>query len=243
MRALSKLMAVLLLASLLVGCGRVGSGDGGRRPGQEEGGQGTVGPVRSGSTPAGGAAATPSQDRASAGSARGRTAQSLPADPPGNAVARGLTPAQRTVDHDDAGQVASAFVVRLQAWDTRLDRRPNDAARRAVGFADPALRARLLATEPRAAPGRRWNDLVEHNGWTSVRTRLGGLGPEPTTDNTAARAVTAIPVDHGADGWTAFPDTDWTYIVTLRRQREHRGRNGPPSAKMAEWTVVGYTIQ
>lgn len=146
--------------------------------------------------------------------------------------ARGLTPAQRRVDRHDPDQVATAFVVRLEAWDTALDRRPNDAVRRAVDYADRSLRSRLLAAEPRAAPGQRWNVLADHRGWTSVRTRLGGLGPEPTAEHSAVRAVTATPTDHGADGWTAFPGTGWTYIVTLGRGRQDAG-----------WTVVGYTIQ
>ena len=147
-------------------------------------------------------------------------------------IPRGLTQEQRTVDRRDPDQVATAFVVRLEAWDTALDDRPNDAVRRAVAFAGAQLRARLLAGEPAAAPGQRWNQLRRHHGWTSVRTRLGGLGPPPTTSRTAVRAVSYTVVDHGDTGWVAFPGDDGTYIVRLRR-----------SSVRAGWTVVGYTIQ
>lgn len=152
--------------------------------------------------------------------------------PGGGDEPRGLTAAQRRVDRDDPDQVATAFVVRLEAWDTALDRRPNDAVRRAVAYAGPQLRSRLLAAEPGRHRGHRWNDLLDHHGWTSVTTRLGGLGPAPTGERSAVRAVTCRPVDHGVDGWTAFPGDSGTYIVTLTRAPKRRG-----------WTVVGYTIQ
>ncbi|SDS71545.1 hypothetical protein [Microlunatus soli] len=227
MMTASRLLVILVLLTLAAGCARGQSAD-----------------DRSGERPSPIAAPSPAASAASAEGARpfpgGHPSRGSSGSGPAVAdprstepdAARGLTASQRRVDRRDADQVATAFVVRLEAWDTALDRRPNDAVRRAVAFADPVLRSRLLAAEPRSGPGARWNQLAEHRGWTSVRTRLGGLGPPPTTDRSAVRAVSVTPVDHGAGDWIAFPDTGSTYIVTLRRQSQDAG-----------WTVVGYTIQ
>ncbi|QGN34290.1 hypothetical protein [Microlunatus sp. Gsoil 973] len=144
-----------------------------------------------------------------------------------------MTPALRTVDRHRVDAVAAAFVVRLQLWDTRLDRRPNDAVRRAAAFATPALRSRLLAGQPLSAPGERWTRLVEHHGWTTVRAEIGGIGESPpTVDHRAVRAVTPVCMDHGSDGWTSFPEPLGTYIVVLER-----------AGTGQVWAVSGYTIQ
>lgn len=158
--------------------------------------------------------------------------QPFPSDLPAG-VPRGLTPAEQRVDRRSADAVAAAFVVRLELWDSALDRRPNDAARRAVAYATRKLRSRMLAGEPLGPPGERWAALVDHHGWTTVTTRLGGLGEDPpTTATTAMRAVTPVPVDHGTDGWTSYPEPPGTYIVVLVRA----GKGRP-------WAVNSYTIQ
>lgn len=146
---------------------------------------------------------------------------------------RGLTAAQQKVDRRSADAVAAAFVVRLELWDTELDRRPNDAARRAAAYATTPFRNRLLFGEPSGSPGARWTELVSHRGWTTATTRLGGLGESQATTNTAAvRAVTPAPVDHGTDGWTSYPDAPGTYVVVLKRAEKDRS-----------WAVGSYTIQ
>lgn len=156
----------------------------------------------------------------------------FPSDLP-SGVPRGLTAAQRQVDRTSADAVAEAFVVRLELLDTRLDTRPNDAARRAAAYATPKLRSQLLSGEPTGPPGERWTELVEHHGWTSVTSQLGGLGESPpTTATTATRAVTPTPTDHGVDGWISHPNPPGTYIVVL--DRAWKGRT---------WAVSGYTIQ
>lgn len=178
--------------------------------------------------------ATPSaRPRVAAGTTSPTTPSTpFPDDLPGGDP-RGLTPAQKRVDRDDPDAVAAAFVVRLQLWDTELDRRPNDAARRAVPYATPQLRAAMLSSAPVAAPGDRWAELAGHHGWTTVTTESGGVGEDaPTTDTTAVRAVTPDPLDHGDDGWISHPDPPGTYIVTLARV----GKGRP-------WAVSSYTIQ
>lgn len=160
------------------------------------------------------------------------SAHAFPRDLPAGQP-RGLTAAQTRVDRRSADAVAVAFVVRLELWDTRLDRRPNDAARRAVGYATPTLRGTMLAGEPEAGPGTRWAALAEHHGWTTVRTESGGLGEKPpTTITRAVRSVTPVSIDHGTDGWTSYPESPGTYIVTLQRTGKDRS-----------WAVSSYTIQ
>jgi hypothetical protein len=164
---------------------------------------------------------------------RGSRSDPLPRNPPTGGDPRGLNSTQRTVDLHDADAVAVAFVVRLQLWDTRLDRRPNDAVRRAAAYATPRLRSRLLAAQPTGGAGERWGRLTEHRGWTTVSTRLGGIGESPpTTDRSAVRAVTPVCVDHGSDGWTSFPDPLGTFVVVLARAGRSR-----------VWAVSSYTIQ
>lgn len=162
----------------------------------------------------------------------GQQPSPFPSDLP-SGVPRGLTTAQATVDRKSADAVAEAFVVRLELVDTRLDRRPNDAARRAAAYATPRLRGQLLSGEPVGPAGVRWTELVQHHGWSTVSSQLGGIGEDPpTTATRATRAVTPIPTDHGTDGWTSHPDPPGTYIVVLNRDQ-----------KGAIWAVSGYTIQ
>lgn len=186
-------------------------------------------------------AAAPSHSRAGPSSPATRSASAdppdqrpipFPTDLPSGAP-RGLTPAEATVDRGSADAVAEAFVVRLELMDTRLDHRPNDAARRAAAYATPRLGSRLLSNEPIGAPGVRWTELVRHHGWSTVASQLGGIGEAtPTTATSATRAVTPIPTDHGDDGWISHPDPPGTYIVVLNRT---------PGGKV--WTVSSYTIQ
>ena len=156
----------------------------------------------------------------------------FPTDLPTGAP-RGLTASEATVDRGSADAVAAAFVVRLELVDTRLDHRPNDAARRAAAYATPRLRSRLLSGEPIGPTGERWTELVRHHGWSTVTIELGGIGEDPpTTATSAIRAVTPIPTDHGDDGWISHPDPPGTYLVMLSRTLKGTG-----------WTVSSYTIQ
>ena len=178
-------------------------------------------------------APSPSAPRARASaSASDRRPSPFPTDLP-SGVPRGLTPAEATVDRSSADAVAEAFVVRLELVDTRLDRRPNDAVRRAAAYATPGLRAQLLSGEPIGPPGVRWAELVHRHGWSTVVCQLGGIGEDPpTTATRAIRAVTPIPTDHGDDGSISHPDPPGTYIVVLNRAR-----------KGEVWAVSSYTIQ
>lgn len=148
---------------------------------------------------------------------------------------RGLTAAQRKINRSDASSTAIAFAVRMEAWDTKLDTRPEHAAVRAAKYAAPTLRRELLAKMPSSSPpGVRWNRLLAHHGWVTVSTVLGGMGPPPVDTATAAvRGVTVTPVDHGAGHWTSWPDRTerMTYVIDLTRS--HRG---------TDWSVSSYKI-
>lgn len=161
-------------------------------------------PVSASATPTPTSAATPTPSAA---------ATTLP---------RGLTPPQRRVDRTDASSVADAFVLRLELWDTRIDQRPGDAAGRAARYATDELAQAMLGVTPSAAPGTRWQDLVEHDGYTTATTEVGGLGPARDHDR-AGRAVTVSQIDHGVHDWQSRPTTGpTTYLVQLQRTAHNR---------------------
>lgn len=154
---------------------------------------------------------------------------------PSGGTPRGLTAGQRKVDRADASSTATAFAVRLEAWDTALDTGPGGAVVRAATYATPKLRRQLLDDrQGLSAPGARWDQLVAHHGWVAVSTELGGLGPAPKdTATSAVRGVTTTPTDHGAGHWTSWPDRSerMTYVIYLTRPKPG-----------ADWSVSKYTI-
>jgi hypothetical protein len=168
-----------------------------------------------------------------------RVASPPPAQKPSHAAGRktlrGLKssiphPLRRTTATD----TALAFVINGENWDTRIDKRPNDASRRAAKLATPAFRHTMTAHQPQAAPGHAWNQLQAHHGYTTVTVQKGGLGPPPADNHhRAIRAVTiANQTMHGRHHWTKpGPDTGQVYIITLRR-----GSGG-------DWSVANFNIQ
>lgn len=136
------------------------------------------------------------------------------------------------VDRSNADQVAAAWGQLLELWDCRLDRRPNDASRRAVKYATQQLRGKMLSGSPVAPPGHRWNQLCAHDGWTTTKARLGGLGAPPAdTPDEAWRAVQITTTDHGANGWQG-ETTSTLYVVHLTRD-----------TKEQPWQVASYRIR
>jgi hypothetical protein len=178
-------------------------------------------------------ASSPAHPPASAAPHRGATPS--PSASTSGETPRGLTAAQRKVNRADASSTATAFAVRLEAWDTDLDAEPGGAAVRAATYATPKLRRRLLSNrQGLSAPGARWEQLVAHHGWVAVSTELGGLGPAPKdTATSAVRGVTTTPTDHGAGHWTSWPDRSerMTYVIYLTRTKPG-----------ADWSVSKYTI-
>lgn len=140
---------------------------------------------------------------------------------------RGL-PAKPKIDRDAADSVAAVFVRRLASYDTRIDNSVQDAARRAAGLATPSLAKELREDGGAVEPDAGWAVLDEHDGYTSVKTRLGGAGAQPKDSRTrAGRVVTAYVQRHGDRGWKPDPDPPQTILIIL-------GRPGPKEP----WSVT-----
>lgn len=150
---------------------------------------------------------------------------------------RGLKPSlpHHQLRRDKATDTALAFVITAETWDTRIDKRPNDAGRRAADLATNDLRYQMTKGEPKAAPGAEWEKLVNHHGYTTVKTTPGGFGkPPPDTKTKAIRGVTVNKQTmHGDHHWTAKGDGSGSgYVFTLHR--DHKG---------APWSVSDYNIE
>lgn len=154
--------------------------------------------------------------------------------PASNASPRGVkTPPAKVNDHASGHQVGAAFVATMTAWDTKMDKRPNDASRRAAKLASPHLRHKMRAATINGGtgPGKRWNQLEKRHGWVKVDLQSGGRGaPPPSTTTKQDMAITATPTDHGAHGWQK-PRDPQTWLVTVKRHDKH-----------APWRVSSFKI-
>lgn len=139
---------------------------------------------------------------------------SLPAGQDG--MARGqIDPA--TVDRANPAAVATAFAATLVAVDTKIDNRPNDAAKRAATYATADLSTAMTASAPISAPGAEWTTLQSHQGWTRVTTSSPAAPPaHADTPTEAWRAVTTVVTPTGADGWVGSA-TKLTWTAKLTR--------------------------
>lgn len=140
---------------------------------------------------------------------------SLPAGKDG--VARGqIDPA--TVDRANPDAVATAFAATLVAVDTKIDNRPNDAAKRAATYATADLSAAMTASAPISNPGAEWTTLQSHQGWTRVNTSAPTTPPgvisDPATETW--RTVTTVATPTGTDGWVGSV-TKLTWRAKLTR--------------------------
>ena len=139
-------------------------------------------------------AANPPGGTPSAGAAAGTgTPASAAAAPPGEGVIPG-TP--------DAAALAVT-----EAWfryDTRVDHRPNDTARRlALTWLAPAMRRQVLTFTSTADPGAEWAGWTAQHAWAGVDARPGGDDRPADQDDAACRQVIAVITLHGDGGWTA----------------------------------------
>jgi hypothetical protein len=113
----------------------------------------------------------------------------------------GDTPAPAATPDDIAQAAARAWL----SYDTRIDHRPSDTARRlALPLLTPAFRAQTLAFTPAAAPGAEWDDWTSRHAYAIVSTRLGGDDHPPDTPAAAWRQITATITLHGDQSWTAI---------------------------------------
>ena len=167
---------------------------------------------------------------------RGPIEPSITAEPPASTLPPGKTGVPRGQNTPDdkvkrtkADSVATAFAERLVTLDTKLDNRPNDAARRAAAFATDTLAEQLRKGAPTGGVGNEFRILQQHKGWTLVQSTLGGLGePPPDTATTAVRAVTTTTTGTNATGWEGKPATT-TWLLELTR-----------TSKKANWAVSAF---
>jgi hypothetical protein len=90
------------------------------------------------------------------------------------------------------------------SYDTRLDRRPNDTARRlASGGMTPTLRHQVITVAGAAPPDAQWQDWTRRHAYATVQATLTGDEHPPDTTRSALRQVMATITLHGNDGWTS----------------------------------------
>lgn len=131
------------------------------------------------------------------------------------------------VDQTDVSAVAKGFMTKLAAIDTRLDNRPNDAARRAAGLATPRLRQELTSGKLIGPPGATFIELQRRSGWTTVTVDLISLDLAPDKPSRVYRAVSATAVP--TDGTWSGPAETTTAVLALTR-----------SGSRGSWAVDDY---
>jgi len=169
------------------------------------------------------AAATSAAISAPAASAAGSRV-APPVAAPANAVPAGTRGTPRggivtSVRRGDPTSVADAVAATAFRWDTRIDRSPQDAARRAVGWMTPQEAARTTAAAT-SGGGAAWAALAAHHGWTSTTVRGDTELPAPTTNTGAARRVVVTVTAHTGDR-TRLPGQSWLVLVTLQQAGRH----------------------
>ncbi len=129
----------------------------------------------------------------------------LPGDPRGGVVT-GVTTS-------DPSLVAAAVATTLYTWDVRLDRSPQDAARRATAWMTPAEAARNAAAVT-GGGGATWLALAAHDGWTTASASPDTEPPPPVTAGATARRVLVTVTTHTVDG-TTLPAQSKVVLVAL----------------------------
>jgi hypothetical protein len=104
-------------------------------------------------------------------------------------------------------EVALAATRAWFSWDTRVDRRPNDTARRlALGWLTPTLRGQVVDFRSEASPGADWEDWARRHAHASVIARLGGDDRPPDGADVTYRQVIAVITLQGDKGWKAVQE-------------------------------------
>jgi hypothetical protein len=112
-----------------------------------------------------------------------------------------------TAASPSSGTPEATALAATSAWlsyDTRVDHRPNDTARRlALPWLAPQLRRGVLGFAGGAPPGAQWSDWSAHHARATVESQLGSDDHPPDVAGTAWRQVIAAVRLHGDGGWTA----------------------------------------
>jgi hypothetical protein len=121
------------------------------------------------------------------------------------------------VDGSSASAVSKAFARASFLQDTRIDRSPSDAARRAARWARPSYAAEL-SSPGRAPGGAAWNAMAAHDGYTTVTaTQNDDDGRPPDELRRAYRAWDLTLTPRGAAGWTGKKRHEVMYVTLTRR--------------------------
>lgn len=121
----------------------------------------------------------------------------------------GAAPSARSTIRTAGGpdEVALAATRAWFSWDTRVDRRPNDTARRlALEWLTPTLRRQVVDFRSEASPGADWEDWARRHAHAGVTTRLGGDDRPPDGADTTYRQVIAVITLQGDKGWRAVQE-------------------------------------
>jgi len=105
------------------------------------------------------------------------------------------------------GSVEASAVAATRSWlsyDTRVDHRPNDTAKRlALPWLAPALRQQVVGFSSTTDPGADWATWTAHHAHAGVEVQVGGDDHPADTASTASRQVRATVSLQGDAGWTA----------------------------------------
>jgi hypothetical protein len=141
---------------------------------------------------------------ASGGNGGGDHAAALPSAPPGSGTTTSVPGESATVTPGTPDAAALAATAAWLAYDTRVDRRPNDTARRlALPWLAPAMRRQILAFTSSADAGADWAQWSGRHAHATVEPHLGSDDHPPDDDGTAWRQVVATVTLHGDGGWTS----------------------------------------
>jgi hypothetical protein len=139
--------------------------------------------------------------KASGASSAASASPSPSASPAPSGTARGSTGSHAGAGPDE---VALAATRALFSWDTRVDRRPNDTARRlALTWLAPSLRQQVIDFRSESSPGADWEAWVRRHARARVTAVLGAEDRPADGGDSAYRQVLAVIALEGDGGWRA----------------------------------------
>ena len=145
---------------------------------------------------------------------------------PGATTARGRgdAPDPAEVNRRSWRDVGESFVQLAYTSDTRVDRTPSDAARRAAPLATVKLARALRGAAPAAAPGAQWQRWTAQQAYTTVSlTENVDDGRPPDTPAELVRSWSATISPVADDGWTGTPQELTLYVALSNTRHDGTG--------------------
>lgn len=150
------------------------------------------------------------------------TSVALPAGPTAVPIGRRGTPrgpklpTSQTVNGHNASAVAHAYAVVANTSDPRIDKSPNDGARRAAVWLTPDLAAAIRKPLP-GDGGSSWAQLVATHGYTTA-TAIEMTNEEPGSPDRVTRYELVTITTHDRRGKATGQPQRFTLTITLTRQ-------------------------